>query len=264
MATRSARRWSGTTLLAVGLVAASGCGLPFMLNAEAREQWKKTYTLAQGGSFEVHNTNGRIEIRVADGDTVDVVADKVVRAGSDEDAKNALKRLDITETVSPDRVRLDVDTHSFGMHINQSQHVDFVVKLPKWAAVTLVSTNGDIDVANIGGKFSVDTTNGRVQAEGLTNTARVESTNGAITLDFAKLGDGGVTCETTNGKIEVIIPRDSKAQLSARVTNGAISTSDLNLSATEQSRRRVEGAIGGGGPAIRLETTNGLITVRGR
>jgi hypothetical protein len=48
------------------------------------------------------------------------------------------------------------------------------------------------------------------------------------------------------------------------VTNGAISTSDLNLSATEQSRRRVEGAIGGGGPAIRLETTNGLITVRGR
>jgi DUF4097 and DUF4098 domain-containing protein YvlB len=264
MATRSARRWSGTTLLAVGLAAASGCGLPFMLNAEAREQWKKTYTLAQGGSFEVHNTNGRIEIRVADGDTVDVVADKVVRAGSDEDARNGLKRLDITEAVSSDRVRLDVDTHSFGIHMNQSQHVDFVVKLPRWAAVTLVSTNGDIDVANIGGKFSVDTTNGRVQAEGLTNTARVESTNGAITLDFAKLGDGGVTCETTNGKIEVIIPRDSKAQLSARVTNGAISTSDLNLSTTEQSRRRVEGAIGGGGPAIKLETTNGLITVRGR
>ena len=264
MATRSARRWSGTTLLAAGLVAASGCGLPFMLNAEAREQWKQTYTLAQGGSFELHNTNGRIEVRVADGDQIDVVADKVVRAGSDEDAKNALKRLEITARVTPTLVRLDVDTHTLGLHLNQSQHVDFVVKVPKWAAVTLVSTNGDIDVANLGGAFDVETTNGRVQAEGLANTASVESTNGAITLDFAKLGDGGVKCETTNGKIEVIIPRDSKAQLSARVTNGAISTSGLEISATEQSRRRVEGAIGGGGPAITLETINGLITVRGR
>jgi hypothetical protein len=264
MATRSARRWTGTVLVAAGLAAAAGCGLPFMLNAEARDQWKKTYTLAPGGSFEVHNTNGRIEIRVGDGDTVDVVADRVVRAGSDEDAKGALKRLEITETVSPDRVRLDVDTHSLGMQMHVSQHVDFVVRVPKWAAVKLVSTNGDIDVADIGGAFSVETTNGRIKAEGLNNSASVESTNGAITLDFAKVGEGGITCETTNGKIEVIIPRNSKALLSARVTNGAISTSDLDLSATEQSRRRIEASIGGGGPTIRLETTNGAIEVRGR
>jgi len=33
---------------------------------------------------------------------------------------------------------------------------------------------------------------------------------------------------------------------------------------TEQSRRRVEGKINGGGAAIELKTTNGGIRIRGR
>jgi hypothetical protein len=47
------------------------------------------------------------------------------------------------------------------------------------------------------------------------------------------------------------------------VTNGTISTTDLSVTTAEQSRRRLEGTIGGGGPQVRLSTTNGEIRVRG-
>ncbi|MFI5177372.1 MAG: DUF4097 family beta strand repeat-containing protein [Vicinamibacterales bacterium] len=264
MLTESVRRWSYAAFGAAWLVFAGACGLQFAPGAEAKDQWTKSYTLKEGGSFEIRNTNGRIEVRTRDGNTVDVVADRVVRAATDEGAKDALRRLEIAETVTPDRVALDATGHGMGLQINISKHVDFVVHLPRWAAVKLVSTNGDIDVADLDGSFNVETTNGRIRGTGLGNATTVSSTNGAITLEFARLAEAGISCETTNGAIQVTIPRDSRARLSARVTNGTITTSDLELSASEQSRRRLEASIGGGGPVIRLETTNGLIQLKGK
>jgi hypothetical protein len=41
--------------------------------------------------------------------------------------------------------------------------------------------------------------------------------------------------------------------------NGGIKVSDLNVEKTESSRRRLEGTLNGGGPAIKLETVNGGI-----
>ena len=55
-----------------------------------------------------------------------------------------------------------------------------------------------------------------------------------------------------------------KARLSARVTNGAIKADGLDVAVSEQSRRRLDGTIGGGGPLIRLQTTNGAVQIRGK
>src|SRR5262249_19229515 len=189
MTTRRVRQVFGSVLAAAWVGLAGGCGLQLSLNAEAHDQWKKTYKLAQGGSFEVHNTNGRMEIRTGDTDAVDVVADRTVRAGSDEAAKDALRRMEITETISPDRILLDTTAQGVNMQVNISKKVDFVVTLPRWAVVKLVSTNGDIEVTDLTGALTIDTTNGRVRATGLGTAAKVESTNGAITLDFTNVAD---------------------------------------------------------------------------
>jgi hypothetical protein len=60
------------------------------------------------------------------------------------------------------------------------------------------------------------------------------------------------------------VPADVNARLSARVANGGIRTNGLNVAATEQTRRRLEGTIGSGGPTIDLETTNGGIEITAR
>ena len=86
--------------------------------------------------------------------------------------------------------------------------------------------------------------------------------HGTVTLNVTKHGEDGIACETTNGMISLTLPPSVNARLSARVTNGAISQEGFNLTVSEQSRRRLDATIGGGGPPIRLETTNGAIQVR--
>lgn len=205
-----------------------------------------------------------MRIETTDGNAVEVTAERIVKAATDEAAKQAMAGFEITETVTADRILLD-STNRPGVTINLQRQVHYTIRLPRWANVTIKETNGDIEVAGLTGTFRAEATNGRIEASALENSATVETTNGDVSLGFAKLGSAGVTCETTNGRIRVTIPRDAQARLSARVTNGVIHTDNLTVAASEQSRRRLEGTVGGGdGPSIRLSTTNGEISVSGK
>jgi DUF4097 and DUF4098 domain-containing protein YvlB len=90
------------------------------------------------------------------------------------------------------------------------------------------------------------------------------TTNGEIKVQMASVGGDGLVLETTNGSIDLKLPKDAKATLSARCVNGGIAVSDLPFERTgESSRRKLDGAINGGGPAVKLETVNGRIRVGG-
>jgi hypothetical protein len=265
MTMRSAhRRWPVAAGLAASLVLLGACGLHISSDVEAKDQWKRSYTLLTGGTVEIRNTNGTIEIQPDDSNKVDVVADRTVSAATDEAAKDGLARFEIQETVSPDHIAIDSSSRGAGIFFNMSRRVDYHVHVPRWANIKLHATNGNITVTALTGTVHIETTNGRIDASALENSTTVQTTNGRITLDFAKLGEDGISCTTTNGVIEVTVPRDTKARLSARLVNGAIHTDGLEVAISEQSRRRLDGSIGGGGPTIRLETTNGTIALKGK
>ena len=250
--------------LVLALAGAGACNLDFSSGVEARDEWKRTYTLPPGSSFEIKNTNGKIRIVSVDGDTVEVKADRVVKAGTEEAAKDALKRFEIAESVLPKSVAIDATSRGMGFINSLQRRVDFEVRVPRGLDVRLDTTNSDIDVTGLKGALRAETTNGRIVGSALEGGATVETTNGVINLDFAKLGEPGVTCETTNGTISVTVPRDTGARISARVTNGDINTSDLQLTGPHQTRQSLDASIGGGGLSIKLETTNGSITIKGR
>ena len=248
-------------------LALGACNLDFSNRAEAHDQWQRHYTLAQGGTFEIHNTNGAIHIEPGAGDAVEVTADRSVKASDDAAAKDALAHMEIQETVSPGQITLDNTSGGAGLSLmGLSRRIDYRVKLPAWANVTLRSTNGQIDVAGprLTGIFRASATNGRITATGLENSAVVEATNGEVRIEVNRLGEDGLSCQTTNGPIAVTVPASVNARLSARVANGGISTEGLNLTVAEQSRRRLDGTLGEGGPLIRLETTNGPVSIKGK
>ena len=92
-----------------------------------------------------------------------------------------------------------------------------------------------------------------------------ERTNGGVRLALTGLGQGGLRAETVNGGVHVELPKEAKANVSARVVNGGLGMDNLELQAIgEQTRRRVEGKLNGGGPSIALETTNGGIHLTGK
>lgn len=249
-------------MLAAAIGLSAGCGIGLSAQAEARNQWTKTYAVAPGATLEIVNTNGRIEIAATDGTAIEVVAERIVKASTEDRARELLDGFEIRETASADHVRLD--SRSTGISIGVNRMVHYTVKLPRSTNVRIDTTNGDVRVNDLAGELRVEATNGRIEGTGLANGAVVDTTNGAVSLSFVKLGAQGVACETTNGAITVMLPADADADLSARVTNGRVSVEGLDVEFTEESRRRMDGRLGSGGTRVRLETLNGEIRVRGR
>ena len=254
----------GVLLLPLGLLLA-GCDLSLgHLTARATDEWSRSYPLEAGGEVRIVNTNGKIEIEGTDGSTVEVKAEKIARGATDTAARELLPRIVIKEDIKPDRVSLETERMS-GIMIGAAFEVRYHVRAPKNAVVNITNTNGQVALAALTGKVKAQTTNGGVNGRNLTGGVDARSTNGGVTIDMASIGPDSISLRTTNGGVTLTLPDGAKANLTASCTNGGINVSALdNLEISEQSRRRLEGRLNGGGTAIEVRTTNGGIRVRPR
>ena len=254
----------GVLLLPLGLLLA-GCDLSLgHLTARATDEWSRSYPLEAGGEIRIVNTNGKIEIEGVDGSTVEVRAERIARGATDAAARELLPRIVIKEDIKPDRVSLETERMS-GIMIGAAFEVRYHVRAPKSAVVNITNTNGQVALAALNGKVKAQTTNGGVNGRNLTGGVDARSTNGGVTIDMASIGPDSISLRTTNGGVTLTLPDGAKANLTASCTNGGINVSALdNLEISEQSRRRLEGRLNGGGTAIEVRTTNGGIRVRPR
>ena len=243
----------------------AGCDLSIgSLTGRATEEWTRSYPLAAGAEIRIGNTNGRVEVEGVDGSTVEVRAEKIARAATDTGARELLPRITIREDVQSDRVTVETERLS-GIMIGAAFEVRYHVRAPRGAVVNVTTTNGGIGLTALTGKVVAHTTNGGVTAKELTGGIDARSTNGGVTLDFASLGSEPVSARTTNGGVVVTLPSSTKADVSASCTNGGIIVSpDLTLAVTEQSRRKLEGRLNGGGTPIQLSSTNGGVRIKTR
>ncbi|HEY7290889.1 MAG TPA: DUF4097 family beta strand repeat-containing protein [Vicinamibacterales bacterium] len=231
------------------------------LMGRATDEWTRSYPLAAGGEVRIGNTNGRIEVEAADGSTVEVRAERIARAATDEAAKELLPRITIKEDVQPNRVSIETERMS-GVMIGANFEVRYHVRAPKSAAIDVTNTNGSVVVHGMTGKVSAHTTNGTVTAKDVTGAVDARTTNGSINVDLSHVGSDRIALRTTNGAVTLALPDDAKADVSASWTNGGITVADMKMEVSERSRRRFEGRLNGGGTAIELQTTNGGIRLR--
>ena len=251
-------------LLPAALVLA-GCDLSLgHLTARATDEWTRSYPLEAGGEVRIVNTNGKIEIEGTDGSTVEVRAEKIARGATDAAARELLPRITIKEDIKPDRVWLETERMS-GIMIGAGFEVRYHVRAPKRSVVNITNTNGQVALSALDGKVRAQTTNGGVNGRNLSGGVDARSTNGGVSIDMASVGPDSITLRTTNGGVTLTLPDRTKANLTASCTNGGINVSSLeNLEISEQSRRRLEGRLNGGGTSIEVRTTNGGIRVRPR
>lgn len=268
MSVRVSRRLIPALMVALLATATAGCDIVTAdLRSEESAQWHKSFTLEPNGRVEIGNVNGKIRVEPSDGNTVDVAAVKKARGASPEQAKAALDRASIVDTVTPGVITVETKiARLHGLSFNTGNvQVEYTVKVPVGAEVKLTTVNGGIQITGLKGRVTAETTNGGVEARGLTGQVEASTTNGGLDIDLASLAEGGVKLECTNGGINVRLPRDAKATISASVTNGGISAGDLPIDVTgANNRRRLEGRMNGGGPRVHIEGTNGGITLNGR
>jgi hypothetical protein len=252
-------------LVFVSIVALQGCDVVTAdLKHTETAEWRKTYELSPGGRVEISNVNGKIDVEPSAGNTVEVVAQKLAKAGSPAAAKQALERIEIREEVSPSKESVSIATtlpRGGGWFDMGGAQVKYSVRVPAGAEVKFTTVNGGVSVTGLSGRVTAETTNGGVVARDVSGTIDASTTNGGVDVELTRLGEGGAKLECTNGGIRLRLPADAKATISASITNGGIDTSGLSIETSQSSRRRLEGRLNGGGAPIHIEGTNGGIRI---
>lgn len=233
-----------------------------VVSGKAQDEWTRSYSIASGGRLEVVNINGTITASPGDGPQVLIRAERIAKARTDEDAQELLKKIEIVETTSANKVR--VETKVPKMSWGRSGHeIRYWVKVPKGVAVNFETVNGGVRLENLDGEIVASTTNGGVRGKGLKGNVKADTTNGGVEIEMAAV-TGDIDLETTNGGIKLRLPRDAKANLEARCVNGGIGVDEngwASMQETEKSRRHFRGTLNGGGPRVAVETTNGGVHI---
>jgi hypothetical protein len=237
---------------------------------EAEDVWTRTYTISPGGRVEVAGQNGEIAVRAAGGAQVEIRAERRVRAGSDDEARQLLAKLEMREEVAPDRVSVATvgEEGSWappGIGRRRADvRVRYDVRVPDDLTLVFRTENGGIRLENVNGRITATTTNGGVNGTDVTGSVTAETVNGGIRMELASI-TGDVRLATTNGGVRLDIPTSLKANLEATWVNGGINLDNaFNVDEPENRARRLSAPLNGGGPTISATTVNGGIRIRAR
>jgi DUF4097 and DUF4098 domain-containing protein YvlB len=267
VASRALRAPFGAALaLPVFLVMSAGCDVVTAdLKHTEKAEWRRTYELSPNGRVEISNVNGKIEVEPSTGNTLEVVAEKTGRGATQESAKAALDRIEIREEASKEAVKVSTRlSQGGGWFGGGGTQVHYKVRVPAGMESRFTTINGGVELARLSGRTTAETTNGGIIARDVSGAIEASTTNGGVDVDLAAVASGGANLQCTNGGIKLRLPADARVSISARITNGGIDAGGLPLETTESTRRRLEGRLNGGGPMIRIEGTNGGITIARR
>ena len=219
------------------------------------KDFDQTYPLQPGGSFELQNVNGTVEVQGWDRDTVEIHAVK-----SAKQKESDLDRVSIEVDAKPGAISL---VTRYPPDEGVEVVVDYTVRVPRGAHLQHIGTvNGTLRVAGVDAVEDLHTVNGNIELFEGGGNVHAHTTNGSVHLELARFHDkDGAAAETTNGSILLAIPADTHADLEARSLNGSFS-SELPFTMQGSLRpREVRGQLGNGGVPIRLNTVNGGIRV---
>jgi DUF4097 and DUF4098 domain-containing protein YvlB len=246
-----------------------------LAGADYKDTFLKTLPLKAGDRFSLENVNGGVTIATWKDDKVEIKAVKTARRNEEDLAKVEIRVDESAGSVSvkavwpkfPRRANVTVEFTVMvpeGVNLTQVETVNGGVDVTgRYGRAEVGTTNGSVTVKDASGELEADTTNGEVRVSRFEGRIKADTTNGDIRLESVTFKDG-LSAETTNGSIKlgIVSSEGLNADLRASVTNGHITVDfPITLQNLRQSRRRIEGRIGQGGPEISLHTTNGSINL---
>ena len=237
---------------------------------ELKETIDRTLQVRAGTNFKIDNINGGIEISGWDQPKIRIRATKRVESRDHNMAREALKELKVeirqsgslveVDTIHPRKGESGFLDLIFGTNFNMS--VSYEINVPRTMNVSADNVNGVIRLSDVSGVAELDTTNGKIEVTRCSGSVDAETTNGGISVELVTVTPGReMSFETTNGRIALTVPPSLAAEINAATTNGSV-RSELPLTTSRFSRTSVKGLLNGGGPEIRLRTTNGGIDIR--
>jgi hypothetical protein len=266
----TAARIVGFGLLALATLSASACSHMGPERSDP-QVWSWSGALAAPGSLQISSSNGRIEVKPSDDDTVRVTAAARWHRGNPKTdlnfqaastgsgvaicvlwAKGSCSQAETTaghsfwDAVSKmSRRRTDAD-------------VTLTVFVPARVKVSASTLNGNVTVTATG-PVRARTVNGSIRVATAIGPVDAETVNGSVDARMTTLGeDGPVRAVTVNGAVSAYLPEKFDGLISISVVNGRMG-SDYSIAteAASTASKQLRGTIGTGGRAVTVGTVNG-------
>jgi hypothetical protein len=214
------------------------------------------------GSLRVDGEqNGGVSVRAHEGRDVIVRARVQSWARSDDAARDVARGI---------RVNTDGTIRARGPEPtgrNQGWAVSYEILVPARTNLDVETHNGPISVERLAGSMDLRAHNGPITLRELSGDVRARTHNGPINVRLAgrRWNGGGLDAETVNGPVNVDMPRGYAAHLESRTVHGPISAPGGIRPERNGNRWSPGGSINrdinGGGPTIRVVTTNGPVDI---
>jgi hypothetical protein len=214
--------------------------------------------LASGGSLDVDaRENGAVEI--IGGSTGDVVVHELVEAeaSTEEEAKDMASQIHVTTSGG----RIHADGPSSGHR--DSWSVSYRIEVPHKTDVMAQSTNGPVEASNVAGQLDLRSENGPISLYAVGGSVHARTENGPVevTLTGSRWDGSGLDAETENGPVELTLPANYAVHLETGTVNGPMSIGFPITVSGRLDMKRLSMDVNGGGPTVRVVTTNGPVTV---
>jgi hypothetical protein len=219
------------------------------------KDFNHSYPLQPGGSFELQNVNGPVQVEGWDRDVIEIHAVKIAK-----EKESDLDRVSIEVNAKPNDVSVIT---RYPQNEGVEVAVEYMIRVPHGARVERIGTvNGTLKIAGVESVEELRTVNGNIEVYEGGGSVHAHTTNGNVHLELSRvLDEKGMAAETTNGSVLLAVPQDTQANLEARSLNGNF-YSELPFSQEAADRpREMRGKFGKGGAPIRLNTVNGGIQI---
>jgi hypothetical protein len=263
------------------------------------EREEKHFTTAGRPDVSVSTFDGSVEIRPWDKPEVQVVVEKRARDKADADDIEVRAEQNGNHVIVEVKSRRNDHGFHFGW---TSLSARLIVSAPATADIAARSGDGSIDVERISGRLELKSGDGSIHGRDLGGAVTAHSGDGSITLDGvtgaldvdtgdgsivvagkltavrARSGDGNVTVRaesgsapsadwtitTGDGSVTLEVPDGFGAELDAHTGDGRVRLQDVSVSNVvgELGKNTLKGRLGSGGPALRVRTGDGSITLR--
>ena len=187
-------------LFSAGLLAL----LPFSAHAKIERVVEKSFTVQPGGTLRIATQGGDIRVQTSPDSTVKVVARERIRANSDAEADELLRKLSLTIEQQPEGVsavaKYEKNLPGFHWGSWPPVRVDFIVTVPASYNVDLKTSGGDVTVGDLMGKAYLRTSGGDVTLGKISGDIDAGTSGGDVRLAE---GLAVVKLATSGGDIRV-------------------------------------------------------------
>ena len=123
------------------------------------------------------------------------------------------------------------------------------------------TTGGSIRIDKATGSVNANTSGGNITVEEVLGNINAKTLGGSVKAYISRQPEGDCSLQTSGGNVTAYVLEDIAVDVDARTTGGRVS-SDIPVTTVVQGKvrgNRLQGAINGGGPQLKLRTLGGSI-----